>query len=192
MADTEGRALVRSATVGAVAGARAVAAGVWSVAKSPAKVGKLPVFTVQVLISATGMALCATMLAIGRDAAVYLPVVTSIVAYWLPAPTRPGAAPAPPRAGLVGDDLAGAGSQRGSNTDARRLSGGGAADRQDRQDRQDHWEDTASSTAAQGAAAQGAGAAPRPAASADLSAAEAGEAAHRRRPRPQHPPGGRA
>ena len=53
----------------------------------------LPVYTVQVAVSAVGLGITAAMLAAGRDPAVYLPVLTSIVAYWLPAPRR-----APPEA----------------------------------------------------------------------------------------------
>lgn len=48
-----------------------------------------PLYTMQVLVSVCGMGLCGSMLAVGRDPAVYLPVVSAIVAYWLPAPSRP-------------------------------------------------------------------------------------------------------
>lgn len=48
-----------------------------------------PLFAMQLLVSAVGMGLSVVMLAMGRDPAVYLPVVTSIVGYWLPAPKRP-------------------------------------------------------------------------------------------------------
>lgn len=60
-----------------------------------AAVGDCPLFTMQLLVSVFGMALSAGMLAAGRDPAVYLPVLTSIIGYWLPAPKRPPA-PAPP------------------------------------------------------------------------------------------------
>lgn len=53
------------------------------------QVGSCPLFAMQVLVSAAGLALTTGMLATGRDPAVYLPVLTSIVAYWLPAPKRP-------------------------------------------------------------------------------------------------------
>lgn len=43
-------------------------------------------FRVQLGVSIAGMAVCIAMLARGKDPAVYLPVVTSIVGYWLPAP----------------------------------------------------------------------------------------------------------
>lgn len=52
-------------------------------------VSDCPLFTMQLTVSAVGMALSATMLAMGRDPAVYLPVLTSIIGYWLPAPKRP-------------------------------------------------------------------------------------------------------
>lgn len=48
-------------------------------------------FAVQVAVSAAGMVVGAGMLAAGGDPAVYLPVVTSIVGYWLPAPRAPPA-----------------------------------------------------------------------------------------------------
>lgn len=54
-----------------------------------------PVFAVQLAVSAVGMALSVGMLFLGRDPAVYLPVVTSIVGYWLPAPKRPDPPPQP-------------------------------------------------------------------------------------------------
>lgn len=57
-----------------------------------------PVFFMQVAVSAVGLGLSCAMLAQGRDAGVYLPVLTSIVAYWLPAPRRPVAPPSPERA----------------------------------------------------------------------------------------------
>jgi hypothetical protein len=46
------------------------------------------VFRVQLAVSAVGLVLSAGMLIAGRDPAVYLPVVTSIVGYWLPAPSK--------------------------------------------------------------------------------------------------------
>lgn len=52
-------------------------------------------FGMQVAVSAAGMALGVGMLASGRgDAAVYLPIVTSIIGYWLPAP-RPSSSAGP-------------------------------------------------------------------------------------------------
>lgn len=53
-------------------------------------------FKVQLAMSCAGLALCAGMLATGRDPALYLPVVTSIVGYWMPAPRRADAPPPPP------------------------------------------------------------------------------------------------
>ena len=44
------------------------------------------VFKVQLGLSAVVLALSAGMLIAGKDAAAYLPVITSIVGYWLPAP----------------------------------------------------------------------------------------------------------
>ena len=43
-------------------------------------------YAVQVVLSGMGMALGVGMLALGRDPAVFLPLVSSIIAYWLPAP----------------------------------------------------------------------------------------------------------
>lgn len=43
-------------------------------------------FHVQLGISAFALALSTGMLVSGHDAAVYLPVITSIIGYWLPAP----------------------------------------------------------------------------------------------------------
>lgn len=52
-------------------------------------------FGMQVAVSAAGMALGTGMLLTGRgDPAVYLPIVTSIIGYWLPAP-RPESVVAP-------------------------------------------------------------------------------------------------
>lgn len=51
---------------------------------------RLNSFGVQAAVSLAAIALSAGMLASGRgDAAVYLPVLTSIVGYWLPAPRWP-------------------------------------------------------------------------------------------------------
>lgn len=47
---------------------------------------QVSVYAVQLLFSGVGLALGAGMLAAGRDPAVFLPLVTSIIAYWLPAP----------------------------------------------------------------------------------------------------------
>ncbi len=47
-----------------------------------------PVFKVQLGISVLGLVLSTAMLAAGRDPAIYLPVLTSIIGYWLPAPRR--------------------------------------------------------------------------------------------------------
>jgi hypothetical protein len=52
-------------------------------------------FRVQLVVSGVGMALGVGMLIAGRDAAVYLPLVTSIIGYWLPAPQHPGDDPPP-------------------------------------------------------------------------------------------------
>lgn len=46
------------------------------------------VFRVQLGISVLGLVLSTVMLAAGRDPAIYLPVLTSIIGYWLPAPRR--------------------------------------------------------------------------------------------------------
>lgn len=54
--------------------------------------GAWGVFAAQAALSFMSLAMCAGMLALGRDPAVYLPVATSIVAYWLPAPRPPPAA----------------------------------------------------------------------------------------------------
>ena len=51
--------------------------------------GECPVFAVQCAASCVGLALSAAMLIAGRDPAVYLPVMTSIIGYWLPAPRKP-------------------------------------------------------------------------------------------------------
>lgn len=48
------------------------------------------VFRMQLLVSGAGMLLGVGMLFMGRDPAVYLPLVTSIIGYWLPAPQHPG------------------------------------------------------------------------------------------------------
>lgn len=48
-----------------------------------------PLFAMQLLVSLTGLGLGTAMLFMGKDPAVYLPVITSIVGYWLPAPKRP-------------------------------------------------------------------------------------------------------
>lgn len=48
-----------------------------------------PIFTMQLAVSVVGMGLSVTMLATGKDPAVYLPIVTSIIGYWLPAPKKP-------------------------------------------------------------------------------------------------------
>ncbi len=52
------------------------------------------VFKVQLGVSVLGLVLSTTMLAAGKDPAVYLPVLTSIIGYWLPAPRRDLRAPA--------------------------------------------------------------------------------------------------
>lgn len=57
-----------------------------NIAKRPAALDQ---FEVQVGVSVTVLAFSLGMLATGRgEASVYLPVVTSIVSYWLPAPSR--------------------------------------------------------------------------------------------------------
>jgi hypothetical protein len=50
--------------------------------------GKFDVFKVQLGVSAFVLVLSTGMLIAGRDAAAYLPIITSIVGYWLPAPSR--------------------------------------------------------------------------------------------------------
>lgn len=52
-------------------------------------------FGMQLLVSVVGLVVSTGMLFMGRDAAVYLPILTSIIGYWLPAPKQPAAA-APP------------------------------------------------------------------------------------------------
>lgn len=44
------------------------------------------VLAAQAVVSAGGMAVCASQLARGAEAAVYLPVLVGIVAYWMPSP----------------------------------------------------------------------------------------------------------
>lgn len=53
-------------------------------------------FAVQVALTATVVALSVVQLARGEPAQVWLPVLTSLTGYWLPAPRR--TAPAPPLA----------------------------------------------------------------------------------------------
>lgn len=50
-----------------------------------------PIFGMQVLVSVVGMGVSVTQLLRGMDPAVYLPITTSIIGYWLPAPKRPPA-----------------------------------------------------------------------------------------------------
>lgn len=54
-----------------------------------------PLFAMQLVVSLAGLGLGTAMLFMGKDPAVYLPVVTSIVGYWLPAPKRPPPPPPP-------------------------------------------------------------------------------------------------
>ncbi len=54
-----------------------------------ARVPTCPLFSMQLVVSVAGLGLSVGMLVAGRDPAVYLPVLTSIVGYWLPAPSRP-------------------------------------------------------------------------------------------------------
>lgn len=62
-----------------------------------------PVFVMQLAVSVVGMGLSVARLIMGGEAAVYLPVVTSIVGYWLPAPRRPPPPPLlPPPPPVVG------------------------------------------------------------------------------------------
>lgn len=68
----------------------------------------------QVGVSVTALALAVGMLAAGRDTAAYLPVVTSIAGYWLPAPRRPDTSPSSPGV----DGGAGAGVQPTRRSDA--------------------------------------------------------------------------
>jgi hypothetical protein len=49
---------------------------------------KIDVFKVQLCVSALALVLSTGMLIAGKDAAAYLPIITSIVGYWLPAPSR--------------------------------------------------------------------------------------------------------
>lgn len=48
-----------------------------------------PIFAMQILVSVVGMVTSVGMLWLGRDPAVYLPITTSIIGYWLPAPKKP-------------------------------------------------------------------------------------------------------
>ena len=58
-------------------------------ARVPPRARRLDQFEVQVAASATVLMFSLGMLASGRgEASVYLPVVTSIMSYWLPAPSR--------------------------------------------------------------------------------------------------------
>lgn len=57
--------------------------------KAAVVAGGCPLFSMQLVVSVLGLTFSAAMLAIGRDPAIYLPVVTSIVGYWLPAPRKP-------------------------------------------------------------------------------------------------------
>jgi hypothetical protein len=59
-------------------------------------------FKMQVGVSLTGLALGVGMLACGKDPAVYLPVVTSILGLWLPTPTQPVVPAAPQSSSSVG------------------------------------------------------------------------------------------
>lgn len=47
-----------------------------------------PVFAIQLVVSVVGLGLSVAMLLTGRETAAYLPVVTSIIGYWLPAPGK--------------------------------------------------------------------------------------------------------
>ena len=59
-------------------------------------IASCPLFAMQLVVSLAGLGLGTAMLFMGKDPAVYLPVVTSIVGYWLPAPKRPDTTPPPP------------------------------------------------------------------------------------------------
>lgn len=48
----------------------------------------LDTYTVQLVVSMSGLALSAVMLLSGSDPAIYVPVAASIIGYWLPAPRR--------------------------------------------------------------------------------------------------------
>lgn len=50
-----------------------------------------PIFAMQLLVSVLGMGVSVAQLLRGMDPAVYLPITTSIIGYWLPAPRRPPA-----------------------------------------------------------------------------------------------------
>lgn len=45
-------------------------------------------FTIQVVFSALVMSFSITMLYIGKDPSIYLPVLTSIIGFWLPSPAQ--------------------------------------------------------------------------------------------------------
>lgn len=45
-------------------------------------------FHVQAGVSLATMVFCMTMISVGKNAAYYLPVLTSIVGYWLPSPQQ--------------------------------------------------------------------------------------------------------
>lgn len=50
-----------------------------------------PLFTMQLIVSLVAMFVSVLMLLVTRETEVYLPVLTSIMGYWLPAPRRPAA-----------------------------------------------------------------------------------------------------
>ena len=43
-------------------------------------------FKVQTVFSAVTLTFCITMLSVGKDPSLYLPILTSLIGYWLPAP----------------------------------------------------------------------------------------------------------
>lgn len=55
------------------------------------------VFRVQAGFSFTVLVFCMGMLAGGKNPTYYLPIVTSIIGYWLPSPTYRGSSPVLPR-----------------------------------------------------------------------------------------------
>ena len=65
------------------------------------------VFRMQVGVSLTALALGVGMLACGKDPAIYLPVVTSILGLWLPVPSQPASSASLHSSSSVGSPEAG-------------------------------------------------------------------------------------
>lgn len=78
-----------SPRAGSVAASAASAAASAAAGAANWATGGCPLFAMQVAVSTACLAFGLAMLAVGRDPAVYLPIVTSVVWYWLPAPRRP-------------------------------------------------------------------------------------------------------